>query len=207
MTKKEFTNELLDRLWQINSDVMGKYGQGIGFHWIDGIQKLCKAELPEDFGDEGTLAQNAAFHALLQEFYSTGLYSYAGVKSYPELKKAVKRYLGKGFKSFVWVVEEGGIYKTLELSAKEKALANVVRQNGRPLVQGILWSWSDYTKVERKSLIDRLIIDMDTAGVHTPKYQEILAGMQGNTNWVARDSGREQEESYAEELAEKSLAG
>ena len=203
MNKKQFCEELISRLWQINNEVMGKYGQGIGFHWVDGIQKLCHAELPDDLGDDGTLAQNAAFHALLQEYYTSGLYSYAGVKSMPDLKKAVKRYLGKGFLSFVWVVQEGDQYKTLILPAKDKAPANVVKQNGKPLVQGILWSWADYTKAERKNLIDRLIIDMDTAGVKSAKYFEILEGMQSGQgiNWQAQDSSREQEAAYLAQQA------
>ena len=204
MKKAEIINEIIERIRSISNEVMGKYGQGIGYHWLESMESFLEKEMPGDVED-GTLAQNAAFHALLQEFYTTGLYSYAGVGSFGDLKKAVKRYLGKGFQYFVWVVKCGEDYKTILLPSKDKAPAEVVYQNGKPLVQGILYSWVDYSKTERKTMIDRLIVDMDTAGVRTAKYFEILEGMQKNShvNWQAQDSGREQEIAW---MAEKALA-
>jgi hypothetical protein len=44
-------------------------------------------------------------------------------------------------------------------------------------IMGKLKSWADYSKTERRETMDRLIAEMETAGVNTPKYREILAGM------------------------------
>jgi hypothetical protein len=44
-------------------------------------------------------------------------------------------------------------------------------------IMGKLKSWGDYSKTERRETMDRLIAEMETAGVNTPKYREILAGM------------------------------
>ena len=38
-------------------------------------------------------------------------------------------------------------------------------------------SWTDYTKTERTSAIDKLIAEMHQAGVQTAKFYEILKGM------------------------------
>lgn len=43
---------------------------------------------------------------------------------------------------------------------------------------GRLKSWTDYTLRQRRDFIDALIAEMNQAGVNTPKYFEILSGME-----------------------------
>jgi len=49
--------------------------------------------------ESGTQAQNKAFHALIQEYYITGMSSYIA-DSLPDFKKQIKKYLGAGLKSW-----------------------------------------------------------------------------------------------------------
>ena len=127
--------------------------------------------------DTPTARQNRAFHALVQEFYASGLHSY-GAGGFAEFRAYIKRDFGAGFASYKYVEEtpEG-------LRSGERArLADVPERvaagaDGRKLVWGKLKSWADYTKKERKETIDRLISAMTQAGVNSRKFDEILAGM------------------------------
>jgi len=99
--------------------------------------------------DTGTSAQNAAFHALCYEYWISGCFSY-NANTPGDLKEAVKYYHGAGL---WWTVgADGG--ETLEMK-----------------------SWGHYTLRERQKTIDGLIREMDTAGVDSKKYREILRGM------------------------------
>ena len=108
---------------------------------------------------EGTLRQNDTFHALLQCYWESGCHSY-NARNIPEFKIEIKKYLGVGKEQFY----------------------NHYDKDGNPLkVPELMWrlkSWGDYTKKERKETISRLIAEMETVGVDTPKYHEILAGLE-----------------------------
>jgi len=112
---------------------------------------------------EGTDAQNKTFHALLQEYWRSGCHSY-NARSFTHFRALIKLYLGAGVERF----------------------CNVVNENGTPCPRGRadwrLKSWSDYTKAERMSTIDNLIREMMLVQVETPKFYEILNGMEGNRN-------------------------
>lgn len=123
----------------------------------------------------GTQAQNRAFHALLQEYYTSGLYSYP-VKTFGEFRDCVKRDLGAGFEAYIYIDVEGHKRKS-----KETPL-DVMEHNGERYVWGKLKSWSDYTKRERKEAIDRLLAEMLQAGVSSRKFHEIVQGMEGIWN-------------------------
>lgn len=118
----------------------------------------------------GTGAQNRAFHALMGEYFRTGLHSFPA-RSFAEFRDFVKRDLGAGFESFIYASPEGVVkVKTREEIPSE--------YNNAKYAMGRLKSWADYTIKERRETIDRLIAEMDQAGVNTPKYQEIRAGME-----------------------------
>ena len=109
--------------------------------------------------NEGTDAQNKAWHSLLQEYWISGCHSY-NARSFSHFRALIKLYLGAGMERFT----------------------NIVNTDGTPCPEGRadcrLKSWSNYTKKERKESIDRLIADMEQAGVNTNKYYEILEGLQ-----------------------------
>lgn len=117
---------------------------------------------------EGSLAQGRAWHALAQEFWSSGAHSY-NVKTFMEFRDCLKRDIGAGFESYIYA-DDTGIHKV-------KTLEDIPETVDRAHKLGKLKSWAEYTKKERRDAIDRLISTMDQAGVNTRKYQEIIAGL------------------------------
>ena len=126
----------------------------------------------------GSSEQGRAFHALLQEYWKSGTSSYPA-KSFEEFKNQIKKALGAGFESYLYIdmIEGMPILKEVTLFSdipehvrKDKDRANYIR--------GRLLSWSDYTKRQRTETIDRLIAEMIQAGVQSIKFNEILEGMQ-----------------------------
>jgi hypothetical protein len=117
----------------------------------------------------GTGAQNRAFHALIQEYWRTGLHS-SPAKTFHEFRDYIKRDLGAGFESFVYATPDG--------VKKANTREDIPKEyNNSKYALGRLKSWSDYTLKERRNAIDNLIAEMKQAGVNTKKFFEILDGM------------------------------
>jgi hypothetical protein len=132
--------------------------------------------------DEGTLAQNKAFHALCQEYYYSGCHSYPAA-SFKEFRNYIKKNLGAGFESYVYIMQTPDGFVWTETSLYKDISRNVAKdKDGKPLIKGKLKSWADYTKKERKETIDRLVSEMHQAGVQTKKFYEILDGMEQASN-------------------------
>lgn len=108
---------------------------------------------------EGSSAQNRVFHALLAEYWRSGCHSY-NAKSFEHFRELIKLYLGAGAEKYYSLVDVYG---------------NLLE---KPTVCYRTKSWGRYTKKERKESIDRLIAEMETVGVNTPKYREILRGLE-----------------------------
>jgi len=108
--------------------------------------------------EDGTLKQNSAFHALVQEYWVSGCHSY-DVKSFLDFRDVVKYYLGAGVEEYQRTIGSDG--KRLEY----------------PITDYRLKSWADYTKKERKESIQNLIAEMHQAQVHSKKFYEILEGL------------------------------
>jgi hypothetical protein len=120
----------------------------------------------------GTGAQNRAAHALMAEYFRTGLHSYPA-KTFAEFRDYIKRDLGAGFESFVYASPAG----VKKVATREEIPPEY---NNAKYAMGRLLSWSDYTLRQRRETIDRLIAEMVQAGVNTPKFFEILEGMDGH---------------------------
>jgi hypothetical protein len=120
----------------------------------------------------GTDAQNRAFHALLQEYWSSGMHSYPS-KSFEEFRDCIKRDLGAGFSEYVYITRNGKRAKSKELPV------DYMVYEGEKFLFGKLKSWADYTKKERRETIDRLLSSMYQAGINSRKFEEIVKGMQG----------------------------
>jgi hypothetical protein len=121
----------------------------------------------------GTAAQNRLFHALVQEYFNSGLFSYEA-KNAEQLKKAVKRYIGAGFEAFAAVEKTGsatriGMFDTIDETRKE-----AVWYGGSQVIRGILKSWAKYTMNERRDTITNLIAEMKTAGVNSARFEEMI---------------------------------
>lgn len=138
---------------------------------------------------EGTQAQNKAFHALVQEYWRSGMHSY-NANSFLEFRDMIKRSLGSGFESFAYAdviaveLPDGTVeYKPeLNVVTDYSMIPEHIRKNPdmKHMIRGRLKSWSDYTKRERKETLDRLISEMHQSGVNSKKFDEIIQGMGGN---------------------------
>jgi hypothetical protein len=132
----------------------------------------------------GTSAQNAAFHSLLEEYYKSGLWSYQGSgynkgATLDEFKKLIKRKLGAGFESYVYIAMVDGWPKIAECEKREDIPAYVMNDPDKAnYVRGRLKSWADYSKEERRKTMDNLISEMHQVGVNTKHFYEILEGME-----------------------------
>lgn len=130
--------------------------------------------------DHPTEQQNRAFHALLQEFYTSGCHSY-DVSNFEQFRDYIKRDLGAGFERFKFVVETEEGLKWGNAKKKEEIPENTAKdKNGNLLAAGILKSWSKYSKKERRETLDRLIKTMIESGINSKKFNEILDGMRSS---------------------------
>ena len=110
--------------------------------------------------DDGTEAQNRAFHGLLQCYWASGQHSY-NVRNFEHFRELIKLYLGAGTERYYSLVDELG------------------RVHKEPVVRYRVKSWAMYTKSERTNAIDNLIREMEQAGVQSKKFEEILKGLEG----------------------------
>ena len=117
----------------------------------------------------GTGAQNRAAHALMAEYWRTGLHSYPA-KTFDQFRDYIKRDLGAGFESFVYATPEG----IKKVKTREEIPAEY---NNQRYTMGRLLSWSEYTLKQRRETIDKLIAEMVQAGVNTAHFSEIIEGM------------------------------
>jgi len=99
----------------------------------------------------GTEAQNNAMHALLTEYYKTGMHNSPEGTTLAEFKNIMKAQYGPQ----IIIDHKGEKYK-------------------------ILKSWADYTKQERTDFIEGLLSEIHQSGAYTEsiKIQEIILGME-----------------------------
>ena len=137
--------------------------------------------LEED--EDGSDNQNRAFHSLLEVYYISGLWSYQGSgykqgATLEEFKKLIKRKLGCGFESFVYVDIINGSPKLFNVQKYSDVPEHVRNDPDKAnYIYGHLKSWRDYTKKERRDTMDKLISEMHQVGVNSAKFHEILEGM------------------------------
>ncbi len=112
--------------------------------------------------DEGTLAQNRAWHGLLQEYWKSGAHSYPA-RNYLHFRELIKLHLGAGLEQFISLANEDGS------PCPEGRISYRVKR------------WRDYSKKQRANAIDNLIADIIQAEAMTPKIQEIILGMEQNS--------------------------
>jgi len=146
-----------------------------GFIPVSGNPQVGHKYQLEDL-TEGTGEQNRAWHALAQEYWTSGLHSYPA-KTFAQFRDYLKRDLGAGFESFVVATPDG-----IKKAATKSEAVDILKAFGIDEVNryalGKLKSWADYTKKERIAAIDRLIAEMIQAGCNSAKFQEILKGLE-----------------------------
>jgi len=113
-----------------------------------------------ELADLGTDQQRKTIHALIRCYWLSNCHSY-NCKSYEEFYEAMKRDLGAG-------------------KTKHRSLVDPISGEslGEPVIVYSLKSLRDYTKKERMDFISNIISLMDMTGVDTPKYREIISGLE-----------------------------
>lgn len=120
-----------------------------------------KMTLPER---AGTDQQNRAFHALLGEYWKSGLSSY---ESYDDMKDTIKLRIA-GADEYIFI--DGGKVRHAKSLEKVKGKYAEVPK-----------SWTDFTLEQRRDAIDEVIREATMAGVNSKKWDEIITGMQDGT--------------------------
>lgn len=119
--------------------------------------------------DDYSTSQRKTFEALITCFFVSGCYTY-DVKTREELRAEIKKEYGEGYE-WAYPKECGEIG-----FVKERENAPLFcQQHG--LCFKVLKSTTRYTKKGFTDLLNNLIALMDTCGVQTKKYYEILDGM------------------------------
>ncbi len=114
-------------------------------------------------GGAGSDNQNRAFHALLTEFYKSGLHSY---DSQEDMKYSFKLRAG-GAEYFGY--QEDGYTHVVEKLEDIPAGVDWI---------GLPKSWSNFTKSERQTAIDLVISEGYQAGMNSRHWNEIIEGME-----------------------------
>ena len=120
-----------------------------------------KMTLPERVGTD---QQNRAFHALLGEYWKSGLSSY---ESYDDMKDTIKLRIA-GADEYIFI-EGGKVRHAKSLDDVKGRYAEVPK------------SWTDFTLEQRRDAIDEVIREATMAGVNSKKWDEIITGMQDGT--------------------------
>jgi len=127
--------------------------------------------------EEHTASQRKAAHALMQEWYKSGLWDFDTV-DWLRFRDLVKKEYGAGFSHYEYVDSNYGMNRVNDLDEIPSDILNDFSAGNKKRIKAILKSFSDYTKKEVKILIDRLIDVMNERGVDTPKYHDILEGLE-----------------------------
>ncbi len=120
-----------------------------------------KMTLPERVGTD---QQNRAFHALLGEYWKSGLSSY---ESYDDMKDTIKLRIA-GADEYIFI-DNGKVRHVKSLDEVKGRYAEVPK------------SWADFTLEQRRDAIDEVIREATMAGVNSKKWDEIITGMQDGT--------------------------
>ena len=120
-----------------------------------------KMTLPERVGTD---QQNRAFHALLGEYWKSGLSSY---ESYDDMKDTIKLRIA-GADGYIFI-DNGKVRHAKSLDEVKGRYAEVPK------------SWSDFTLEQRRDAIDEVIREATVAGINSKKWGEILQGMEDGT--------------------------
>lgn len=115
--------------------------------------------LPHKIGSE---EQNRAWHSLIREYWLSGCSSY---QSYEDMRDSLKLKVG-GAKEYIYLTDKQHTVKSIDEIPKGNKYVEIPK------------SWTDFTRDERKEMIDFTIREMIEAGVNSKKFDEIILGME-----------------------------
>jgi len=126
---------------------------------------------------DGTAAQNALFHSLVQCYYKSGQHNDDKIDMYT-FRERIKKNLGCGFESYIYIESNDGVPK-IKHARKIEDIPDYIRSDKRykDKILGKLKAWSSYSKSQRRKTIDNLISEMLQVEVKSPEFQTILKGI------------------------------
>ena len=133
----------------------------------------------EDATDQSE-KQRKAWHALVQEWYKSGCYSFVDTLDFNVFREAVKELYGEGFSHYEYIDSNYKIYKAKTLEEIPDDIILDTRYHPER-IRRVLKHFYDYTKKQVKKSLDIIIIAMDENEVDTPKYHEIIKGMENDS--------------------------
>lgn len=138
----------------------------------------------------GTGAQNKAFHALLNAFWywmnRTDSFVFEDADrvinfrtpSAMDFREFFKYKHGAGFSHVEFVNDKMGMERVKTLEEVPQYALDDFNSGNRARVKGVLKSWSEYTKRERRLTIDNLFWAVSISKCDDKKVHEIMDGMQ-----------------------------
>jgi hypothetical protein len=99
--------------------------------------------------------------------------------TFMEFRDRVKQKHGAGYELYFYADIEDRKIVARKVKAYQEIPERIRKdERAKEMIFGRLKSWSDYTKRERMSTMDGLISEMHQVGVNSPKFFEILEGME-----------------------------
>ena len=139
---------------------------------------------------EGTKAQNKAFHALLSAFYrwmvKTDIFQFEDngrifdfrTPSEHDFREFFKYRYGAGASHYQYVDSDYNMVKVKSLEEIPTDILADRRDNHPNRIKAIVKSWADYTKRERTATIQALIDIIHAVSCHDRRVIEIMEGME-----------------------------
>ncbi len=146
---------------------------------------------------QGSLAQNKAFHSLLDAFWEwmrkegnfvfadedNCIYDLATPSPY-EFKRFFKFKYGEGAERYKYVTESGEIGTAEKQEDVPQYAVDAFNSGKKHAVEAVLKSWSDYSKKQRAKAIDRLFYLIAVSKCDDKRVHEIMDGMQSTEEKV-----------------------
>lgn len=126
-----------------------------------------------------TAPQRKAAHALIGEWFKSGLWDFVDTMDYERFRDAVKKKYGAGFSHLEYVDDRYNMVRVESVEEIPQSVLDSFNAGASGRIKGVLKSFTRYKKSEVKDLIDRLIDAMTERGVDTPKFRDIILGLEG----------------------------
>lgn len=171
-------------------------GSGRAVFQINGEQPVSGLYYDIEDYISGTGAQNRAFHSLLNAFWiwmrKTDSWQFENGESVIDLstpsmddfRGLFKSRYGAGFSHIEYVTESKGMERVKTIEEVPQYALDDFNSGNRKRLKGVLKSWSEYGKKERREAIDNLFWIIGLSGCNDKKVQEIIQGMTTNEEKV-----------------------
>ena len=165
---------------------------------MEGEQPVPGFKYMMEDATEGTLAQNKAFHSLLDAFWTwmhrknnfrfedSGIIYDLGTPTKEDFREYFKFKYGEGASHYQYVDENKSMQKVKTSDEVPQYAVDDFNAGNKGRVKAVLKSWTKYTKNQRKKAIDMLFMLIGLSGCDDKKVHEIMNGMTRQEELVAK---------------------